>query len=301
MFRKSFSRLELALAQNRFYVAGIAEKNLVLSSICKGRSLSSSQNDDDDDLTRPISSGGKPTKRPNIRSLTQPASISASASLSSSLGPSSRLAAPTPLGLDEIIDGPSGATSTTRDTIDESANAIVIATAQAQSQFEHVRRLLSQQADRLRRFDEFALASAKREAVAAARAAEGLPFESESSTASATSGGDTRGMSAPAQGLAVDYCIFCYHGTRGLLKHDNTALLSRFVSERGALLPKRFTKACAKHQRRLAQTVKRSRWLNLLPFHGKLHPRLRFSGLRVPEPTRTVTHGSGITAGEAQV
>jgi small subunit ribosomal protein S18 len=278
MYKKSFSRLSIALAKNqRREVTNLANR-------CN-RSFSSSINDEDDDLTRPISSGIKSTKRSSVRPLTPPSTNTSS----STIGPSSRLSAPSPLGLDEIIDGPSasGAASSTREAADESATAIVIATAQAQSQFEHVRRLLSQQADRLRRFDEFALASAKREAAAAARAAEGLPFESESTNA--TSGGDSRGISAPAQGLAVDYCIFCYHGTRGLLKHDNTSLLSRFVSERGALLPKRFTKACAKHQRRLAQTVKRSRWLNLLPFHGKLHPRLRFSGLRVPEPTRNVT------------
>jgi ribosomal protein S18 len=52
------------------------------------------------------------------------------------------------------------------------------------------------------------------------------------------------------EGLAVDYCIFCYHGTNGILSHDNMALLTMFVSERGLILPKRFTKCCAKHQRK---------------------------------------------------
>ena len=45
----------------------------------------------------------------------------------------------------------------------------------------------------------------------------------------------------PQEGLTVDYCIFCYHGT-GILRHDNVALLTKFVSERGTILPKRFTK-----------------------------------------------------------
>lgn len=90
--------------------------------------------------------------------------------------------------------------------------------------------------------------------------------------------------SAPEPGLPVDYCIFCYHGT-GMLRHDNTALLSKFVTERGALLPKRFTKACAKHQRKLNETVQRARWMNLIPFHGKLHPRLRFTSMK---PSMTI-------------
>ena len=154
-------------------------------------------------------------------------------------------------------------------------------------QFEHVRRLLASQAERLRRFDSFALAAARRDVAAAARAADASSsLLSPEAGASASAGADLRAL--PEPGLPVDYCIFCYHGARGLLRHDNTALLSKFVSERGALLPKRFTKACAKHQRRLAETVKRARWLNLLPFHGKLHPRLRFAALRVPQPLPAV-------------
>ena len=31
---------------------------------------------------------------------------------------------------------------------------------------------------------------------------------------------------------------------------QNGALLTKFVSERGSILPKRFTKCCAKHQRK---------------------------------------------------
>ena len=53
----------------------------------------------------------------------------------------------------------------------------------------------------------------------------------------------------PAPGLSVDYCVFCYHGTH-FLRHDNAALLTKFVSDKGLILPKRFTKCCPKHQRR---------------------------------------------------
>ena len=90
------------------------------------------------------------------------------------------------------------------------------------------------------------------------------------------------GPAAASDGLSVDYCIFCYHGT-SLLRADNGALLTKFVSERGFLLPKRFSKCCAKHQRALSRTVRRARCLNLLPWHAKWHPRLRFAGMAPAE------------------
>jgi ribosomal protein S18 len=76
------------------------------------------------------------------------------------------------------------------------------------------------------------------------------------------------------------------------MRHDNTALLSKFVTERGAILPRRFTKCCATHQRALARTVKRSRWLNLLPVHSKLHPRARFTALSPPTPGASANAGA---------
>lgn len=69
------------------------------------------------------------------------------------------------------------------------------------------------------------------------------------------------------------------------MRADNTALLSKFVTDNGSLLPRRFTRCCAKHQRSLARTIKRARWLNLLPFHSKLHPQARFNSM---SPNRDV-------------
>jgi small subunit ribosomal protein S18 len=92
------------------------------------------------------------------------------------------------------------------------------------------------------------------------------------------------GVDEPQAGLPLDYCVFCYHGTQGLLTMENSAMLTRFVTERGAILPRRFTKCCAKHQRALAATIRRARSLNFIPVHSKLHPRARFSSLRPPQP-----------------
>ncbi len=78
--------------------------------------------------------------------------------------------------------------------------------------------------------------------------------------------------------MPVNYCVCCYHGTE-MLQPDNTTLLSQFVADNGTMLPKRLTKLCSKHQRAVASTVKQARALNFMPFHSKLHPKLRFTSV----------------------
>jgi small subunit ribosomal protein S18 len=51
-----------------------------------------------------------------------------------------------------------------------------------------------------------------------------------------------------------------------VVDYKNIRLLSRFISERGRLLPARITSVSAKKQRQLKQAVKRARNLALLPF-----------------------------------
>jgi small subunit ribosomal protein S18 len=46
--------------------------------------------------------------------------------------------------------------------------------------------------------------------------------------------------------------------------------LRRFVSEDGKIRPRRQTGTCAKHQRKVAQAIKRARHLALFPFSGEL-------------------------------
>ncbi|MDY6820600.1 MAG: 30S ribosomal protein S18 [Deferribacterota bacterium] len=48
--------------------------------------------------------------------------------------------------------------------------------------------------------------------------------------------------------------------------YKDTELLKRYISERGKILPRRITGACAKHQRKLATAIKKARILALLPF-----------------------------------
>jgi len=46
----------------------------------------------------------------------------------------------------------------------------------------------------------------------------------------------------------------------------DTKLLSRYVSERGKIVPSRITAVSAKKQRELAVAIKRARFLGLLPY-----------------------------------
>jgi small subunit ribosomal protein S18 len=42
--------------------------------------------------------------------------------------------------------------------------------------------------------------------------------------------------------------------------------LRRYITDRGKIIPRRVTGACAKHQRQLTRAIKRARFLALLPF-----------------------------------
>jgi small subunit ribosomal protein S18 len=44
------------------------------------------------------------------------------------------------------------------------------------------------------------------------------------------------------------------------------ALLRKFISERGKILPRRRTGTCAKYQRPLARAIKQARFMALLPY-----------------------------------
>jgi small subunit ribosomal protein S18 len=50
------------------------------------------------------------------------------------------------------------------------------------------------------------------------------------------------------------------------IDYKDVRLLSRFVSERGKIVPSRITAVSAKRQRELARAIKRARYLGLLPY-----------------------------------
>jgi small subunit ribosomal protein S18 len=63
-------------------------------------------------------------------------------------------------------------------------------------------------------------------------------------------------------------CQFC--ADKNLhMDYKQIDLLRRFVTEEGKIRPRRQTGTCAKHQRDLAQAIKRARHIAILPFTGK--------------------------------
>jgi len=60
-------------------------------------------------------------------------------------------------------------------------------------------------------------------------------------------------------------CSFCT-GSVGTIDYKDPAKLTRFISDRGKIEPRRKTGTCAKHQRVLAVAIKRARHLALLPY-----------------------------------
>lgn len=59
-------------------------------------------------------------------------------------------------------------------------------------------------------------------------------------------------------------CPFCVGKAK--IDYKEVSVLSQFVSGRGKIESRHRTKACAKHQRSLAQAIKRARFLALLPY-----------------------------------
>ena len=43
-------------------------------------------------------------------------------------------------------------------------------------------------------------------------------------------------------------------------------IISKYINEKGKILPRRVTGACAKHQRHIAQQVKYARYMALIPY-----------------------------------
>lgn len=60
-------------------------------------------------------------------------------------------------------------------------------------------------------------------------------------------------------------CTFCADKVKEIDYKENDTL-RRYVNEYGRIRPRRQTGTCAKHQRSLAQAIKRARHIALLPF-----------------------------------
>lgn len=62
-------------------------------------------------------------------------------------------------------------------------------------------------------------------------------------------------------------CHMCENGIR-VLNYKDEKTVAKFITDRGKILPRRITGACARHQRQIGTAIKRARYLALIPFVG---------------------------------
>jgi small subunit ribosomal protein S18 len=72
-----------------------------------------------------------------------------------------------------------------------------------------------------------------------------------------------RGKRRPSNRRRI--CAFCVDHV-DYIDYKDQENLKRYVNEFGRIRPRRQTGTCAKHQRSLAQAIKRARHIALLPF-----------------------------------
>ena len=48
--------------------------------------------------------------------------------------------------------------------------------------------------------------------------------------------------------------------------YKDVMIVSKYINEKGKILPRRMTGACAKHQRHIANQIKIARYMDLLPY-----------------------------------
>ncbi|HPJ03191.1 MAG TPA: 30S ribosomal protein S18 [Candidatus Limiplasma sp.] len=60
-------------------------------------------------------------------------------------------------------------------------------------------------------------------------------------------------------------CAFCVDKIE-YIDYKDVNRLRRFVNERGKIVPRRMSGNCAKHQRQLAEAIKRARAIALMPY-----------------------------------
>lgn len=58
----------------------------------------------------------------------------------------------------------------------------------------------------------------------------------------------------------------CQMCTGKSVDYKDVMIVTKYVNEKGKILPRRMTGACAKHQRHIAQQIKWSRFMALIPY-----------------------------------
>ena len=79
---------------------------------------------------------------------------------------------------------------------------------------------------------------------------------------------DDKNIKKPIKRVAKKkVCVFCLEKTAEV-DYKDINKLRKFVTEKGKIIPSRMSGTCAKHQRILAEAIKRARVMALLPTKG---------------------------------
>ena len=71
----------------------------------------------------------------------------------------------------------------------------------------------------------------------------------------------------------IGHCYFCV-AEEADISYKDIAKLKRFLNENGMIVSRQKTKLCAAHQRKLTLSVKKARFLALLPVGGRKNANL---------------------------
>ena len=67
------------------------------------------------------------------------------------------------------------------------------------------------------------------------------------------------------------FCPFSQPGSP-IIDYKDTRLLSRYITEKGKIIPSRITGVSRKKQKELARAIKRARFLSLISYTNKTYP-----------------------------
>lgn len=95
--------------------------------------------------------------------------------------------------------------------------------------------------------------------------------------------GGGRRRSSKYRGGRPRVCPFCADKIQ--IDYKDTALLARFIQGGGKIASRHKSRACSKHQRRLAHAIKRARFLALLPYGPSHIWKTGWTASATPAPT----------------
>ena len=75
----------------------------------------------------------------------------------------------------------------------------------------------------------------------------------------------TKRRPAPEKPVKTRKCVFCSKKGQEI-DYKDTALLRKFISDRGKIRARRVTGNCSQHQRDIATAIKNAREMALLPY-----------------------------------